>query len=92
MFINHSLPALDEMLHYVHMPDGSIEHDRAKSTMDPTAAGENHGDRVIADAVAWRAVGSTPAHDPKKQEADPPYNSMAWRLKISKRKLEDSWL
>ena len=96
LFVNRSRPALEEMLHYRHLSTGSVEHDRSQATLDPTAAKENHGDRVIADALAWRAVGSVA---PKEKETGvnrkPPYGSMAWRfeqLELAKSSREDRWL
>lgn len=78
-FVNHSKPAIEEAMHYIFLPNGAIEHDRAQSTLDPTASGENHGDRVIADAVAWRAVRDAPAQADAPEKRRPPYGSMAWR-------------
>ena len=94
--VNHSRFALEEMLHYVHTSVGSVEHDRQKSTLDPTSAGENHGDRVIADSLAWRGVGSVPKPEQGQDEHKrPPYASMAWRferLEKSKHEKQESWL
>lgn len=93
--INHSAAALEEMLHYVHKPDGKIEHDRASLTLDPTAAGENHGDRVIADALAWKMSEATPVKKEEKQRRDPPAGSMAWRFlqqEKERKRLQETWL
>lgn len=93
-FINHSIPALQECLHYIHFPDGSVDHDRAKVSLDPTAAGENHGDRVIADALCWRAIGEvTPAEKVEPREI--PRDTMAWRFAQAEKEMQtadDSWL
>lgn len=101
--INRSKPALEEMLHYVYGENGTVDHDKSKSTTDPTNAGENHGDRVIADALAWKSChrsvlinrnGSGERTHPK----EPPVGSMAWRFKYhtanatkSKRALRREW-
>jgi hypothetical protein len=52
-FTNPSRAALVECGHYVQNGN-KIEHSRslASATEDPTAIGESHGDRVIADALA----------------------------------------
>lgn len=95
MFVNHSLVALDEMLHYIHLPDGKIEHDRSQSTLDPTSAGENHGDRVIADALAWRLAEVKPGKQEKEKQTAPPYGSMAWRFRQQDeraRRIQEAWL
>ena len=94
-FINHSRPALEEALHYIYLPSGAIEHDRAQATLDPTAAGENHGDRVIADAVAWRAARDAPSTAEPTGRRTPPYGSMAWRdqqREMEQRKRKDRWM
>jgi hypothetical protein len=52
-FINRSIEALRELGEYVHMPNGDITHIKGHNQLDPTACGENHGDIVIADALAY---------------------------------------
>jgi hypothetical protein len=91
-FINHSIEALQEMFHYVYFPDGSVDHDRSKTTLDPTSAGENHGDRVIADATAWRVIGNVPTKEKERKPAMIPYGSMAWRNEQHQRRREVAWL
>lgn len=54
--INRSAEALKEVGEYDHFPTGEIAHCRSKVGQDPTATGKNHGDIVIADALAWRAL------------------------------------
>lgn len=66
-FINHCAGALTECGQYVHQPNGTIEHARSRATADPTATGENHGDMVIADALANIGV-----MDLNKREIDSP--------------------
>ena len=50
-FINRSYQAIREAREYVFTATGSVEHARSINTVDPTGARENHGDRVIADAL-----------------------------------------
>jgi hypothetical protein len=90
--INRSLPAMEECLHYVFTPEGAVEHDRAKSTIDPTAAGDNHGDRVIADALAWYVCGSAHEVSQRKEVLRPPIGSIAWRITLKARKPTEQWL
>ena len=52
-FVNRSGPALQECKEYIHTQSGSVEHQKSLSTLDPTGARDNHGDRVIADALCW---------------------------------------
>jgi hypothetical protein len=51
-FVNYDKDALLETLSYVHGPGGTIEHPKAKKNSDAAAAGPNHGDHVVADALA----------------------------------------
>lgn len=48
---NPSFEALNECLDYIMDPRGLIVHAGAYNADDPAGAGENHGDRVIADAL-----------------------------------------
>lgn len=93
-FVNHSLPALEEARHYIYLATGSIEHDSSTSSMDPSVAKDNHGDRVIADALAWRAIGDAPAKSVERKKLDPPYGSFDWRMKRLEHAVgcEDDWL
>lgn len=52
-FVNHSEDALRECLSFQYDPSGNPVHAKEKSK-DETAARINHGDRVIADALAWK--------------------------------------
>lgn len=93
-FINHCQHALKECFDYVYTETGSVIHNRSKSTHDPSSAGENHGDRVIADALASRLVkdpSARKAEEEKPKEA--PYGSMAWRMQLAEDdKKKDPWL
>lgn len=95
-FINHSGPALEEMTHYIHLPTGAIEHDKSQATLDPTAAGENHGDRVIADALCYKGCESSPAGLKENNTIDAPVGSMAWRFEQAKadsfKRKRNEWL
>ena len=51
-FVNRSLAALDECLEYQYTPDGGVNHVKELDSTDPSGARDNHGDRVIADALA----------------------------------------
>lgn len=68
MFQNHHAAALEECKHYVYDQRGSVIHDRSQVSEDPTAAGENHGDRVIADALVAKLVSDSPK--PKENVED----------------------
>lgn len=49
-YINHSIPALDEAITYVHYPDGNIGP--SEWLDEKSNRRGNHGDRVIADMLA----------------------------------------
>jgi hypothetical protein len=78
--------ALLECGEYVHRPSGAIEHSRSRGTTDPTATGENHGDMVIADALAYRGIKdrggvvSSSVADSSKP-SPPPFGSFGYRRK-----------
>lgn len=55
-FINRSIQALRECGYYTQDASGDVMHEKAKATNDPTQARANHGDRVIADALANKLV------------------------------------
>ncbi len=76
-FTNYDEEAIQETMQYV-MAGGTIEHSRAKATSDPMAQGENHGDIVIADALACRGVREFPSRDDLPVSMAPE-GSYAWR-------------
>ena len=87
---NYSDQSMLECLQYVYTQNGKVIHAKAKNNIDPSAISENHGDRVIADALAmWviDEVGPRPTHT---QEI--PDNCFASRRKeyLSKRKQDVS--
>jgi len=85
-FINHSGEALEECRQYVHKPTGDIVHSAAANAYDPTQSGENHGDIVIADALAWRGCkDKRPNIEDKKMEIEIPINSYAGRKEARER-------
>lgn len=79
-FINHDAEALNECREYVFFPDGSVDHARSRNVIDPSGAKDNHGDRVIADALACLGLlGARWGADP---EPEIPVGSFAWRQKL----------
>ena len=51
-FIERSLEAVQEAREYINLPGGRVGFARAERSIDPTGARENHGDRVMAAALA----------------------------------------
>lgn len=70
---------LHEAKFYMNMPGGKIEHIAASSEEDPAGAGESHGDRVIACALAWWWARDLRGDDREISEADVPPNSFKAR-------------
>lgn len=89
-FINRCEAAIKECGEYVHQPNGTIEHSRSKNTIDPTASGENHGDMVIADALANRGRTELPVLLKEDPKAPPPGSFLArQQLAAKKRNRKD---
>jgi hypothetical protein len=81
---NYSKPALEECLKFKFTDDGrSVVHQGELSPDDPSGARVNHGDRTMADALAWKLAAELGTGRPKKKEDDgPPLLSLAWRRKF----------
>ncbi len=56
-YTNPSREAVEELRQYVFAANGAISHARAENKSDPSGARDNHGDRVIADALAFKGMG-----------------------------------
>lgn len=78
-FINPSQDALHECLQYVFTKSGGIEHGSAINAADPSGARQNHGDRVIADALAWRGCNERPVREAEPVATEMPFGSFGWR-------------
>lgn len=76
--INRSEASLRDCLEYVYLPNGAVEHAQAAANIDPTGARSNHGDRTIADALAWKAIKDRP-HVERKSPRRCPVGSFGWR-------------
>lgn len=86
---NRSKAALEEMLFYV-FSNNSVEHSGAVTSSDPSGARENHGDRVVADAlVVTKLLGPARRKDSVEAEviANPPQASIAGRRKARQEEL-----
>jgi hypothetical protein len=91
-FWNPCKQALEECGEYVHRPSGVIEHSRCRGITDPTATGENHGDMVIADALAFKAVkdrgGAVVKGEGDGKVMESPPGSFGWRRREYERSLQ----
>lgn len=82
LFLNRSAEALDECLSFKYLPSGGVAHGGEKSVNDPSGALINHGDHVIADALAWKMAKLLGRPEKKKQEEQAPLGSLAWRREL----------
>ena len=78
-FINRSADALNECLEYIFAQNGGVIHSQEETAEDPSGARANHGDRVIADALAW-FLASDVQFKKEVAKRDPPAGSLAWRM------------
>ena len=78
--VNRSARAMDECLRFIMTQNGNVEHSSATNANDPSGARTNHGDLVIADALATLALTENAVRD-VPQEQRVPYNSLAWRMR-----------
>jgi len=91
-FLNRCLEDISEARQYKVQPGNILEHIRASLAEDPANARENHGDAVIADALANHLLEIT-AQKPKEEKPEIFEGSYAWRRQ--QRRLtwmrEESW-
>lgn len=88
---NPSVDALDECLSFVHTK-GSVEHSQFNVENDPSGATVNHGDMVIADALAYKGAKGVKQIQLKKTE-EIKVGSLAWRRELRKnRQREAEWV
>ncbi len=87
--INRSREALEECLEYVFDQGGGVSHSREGNKEDLSGAKFNHGDRVIADALAWRGIKERRT-TPEKKERVIPIGSLVWRMEMRKKDTETS--
>lgn len=88
-FVNHEHDALEECLEFIHTAKGTVEHQaQADTGDDPSGAKGNHGDRVVADALAWKMArelggGQAVPADPNAPPGEIPPGCLAFRLKMA---------
>jgi hypothetical protein len=76
---------VQECREYVFTPTQTIEHARSLTTIDPSGARENHGDRPTAGALCVEAMGVS-AYIPVVAKPPVPRGSLADRRDQAKRK------
>lgn len=99
-FINHSLESLRECFDFIYDNARNVVHVSSLNDMDPSGAGDNHGDRVMADALAnmlleARAPNAPEKDDGERHEGPPPPGSVAYLEKMYKeqerRESQEAW-
>lgn len=70
-FYNPSREALRECEYYVYTGDGGVIHSLGDASQDPSGAKDNHGDKVIADALASKMTVVNPQEDRVEAEVNP---------------------
>lgn len=76
-------PLVQECRQYIYK-NNDVVHSKSIKTIDDSASGEAHGDRVIAAGLAWEAMKDRPDQQIAKvvqlyDENNPPYGTLAWR-------------
>jgi len=77
LFIQRSYHSVAEAREYIFTASGSVEHARSVNTVDPSGARDNHGDRVIADALCSRALADS--NIKRSEEVEPTPDTFAGR-------------
>lgn len=79
--VNRSERALLQMEQFVKLENGSVQHVASIGKGDPNQTGDDHGDEVIADALAtFGCITLRKSADPDNPIAAPaPEGSLAWR-------------
>lgn len=85
-FKNWSIEAVNELQYYQYGPGGKVSHSRSDSGPDLSGCGENHGDRVIADALANLALRAYPQVSPAVSARKYEHGSFGHRRQQRKRK------
>jgi len=90
--INRSAAAITECREYVCLND-DIVHVKSRDLTNSTESGDNHGDRVIADAVAYRGLTDLSAATKASTKPEAPLGSFAHRRKKYQERLAQkaSW-
>jgi hypothetical protein len=83
-FMERSKWCLAECRKYIYNDQQVPVYERGDTLEDPSGARENHGDRVIATALAWRMIreldGGTIKDDANSSDVPIPEGSMAFRM------------
>ena len=91
-FLNPSKDALTECREIVYTANGWIQHSKTGSSVDPSGARENHGDRPTADALLWKGMKMRSVPVAKKEESIVEGSFMYRRRAVEQRnKIKGTW-
>lgn len=84
MFFNRSEQAIKELRDYVIIPGGKVVHQAEKNCENPSSEGPNHGDLVIADAIACYIMDQRGLHklSPPQRVAEPDITGTALERRL----------
>jgi hypothetical protein len=88
--INRSVDSLNECLHYIYTKNSSVVHALAANATDPSGANANHGDRVMAAALALKALDEMGGLVVAETPAQAPVGSLGWRQEQRRRRRAES--
>lgn len=92
-FIQRSHEANQECLAYIFTTGNKIEHTTAVKSVDPSGAGDNHGDRCVADACANKCLELLGVKNLLETPGSEPRNCWAARKRQAeqKKRREKEW-
>ena len=91
-YLDRDYDCVMEQGSYVFLPNQSVAHSGSARNLDPSGANDNHGDRVIATALSYKASKMRrKKHTQKSTEF--PKGSHGWRMKqaAANRKRKSFW-
>jgi hypothetical protein len=89
-FVIRSERSLQEAREYIYLPNNSVEHSKSLNLIDPTGAGENHGDMTIADALLCKGLNRSTVTE-KESEPDVPESSLLARRNAYMKTMVEDW-
>lgn len=91
-YLVRSVMQLEECRAFVYALNGGVDHQQSLTSIDPSGAKHNHGDRPTAGALSWKAMKDRSAQA-KREPDEIPFGSFAWRRKLreDRRKQELAW-
>ncbi len=97
LWVNPSRQSVMQCAEYVFTKAGTIEYSKSLTAIDPRSHGENHGDRVIAAALAFKAAAERGTGEYRELARVIPDASVAarderQRMALAAAKNEDAWL